>query len=164
MGWISTRLMFRLAGVPSVLGLLSIGMKVPADSQTSEDFARMAQATWSAFECSTLATKTGDAKEQERLFKFGYEQGLKFIEALEAKRISNDDLRAEAPMVVLLLLQGPTPDFILGRIYQTAEESALEDVLKTGETLNPDESQKVIAQNKFHKANCELIGRSQGKR
>jgi hypothetical protein len=68
----------------------------------------MARAAWSAFECSSLASKSNDAKEQERLFLFGYDQGKQFIAAVQAGKVKQEHLSAEAPLIMLLLLQGPT--------------------------------------------------------
>jgi len=129
-----------------------------ATAQTSRDYALMARAAWSAFECSSLASHMKDTKEQERLFLYGYKEGLAFIAALQAKKVQRADLSAEAPWIMLLLLQGPTPDFMLGRVYESAQETALKNVLKTGEQLNPDDLQKAVAQNEYTKRNCRLVG------
>ena len=137
--------------------LLAFITTLPASAQSSKEYAQMAKASWSAFECSSLASKSGVAGEQQRLFLFGYEQGIKFIVAVQSKKVNQKDLSSEAPLIMLLLLQGPTPDFMLGRIYESAQNSALKEVYKTGEHFNSDEDQKIIANNKFEKLNCELI-------
>ena len=61
--------------------------------------------------------------------------------------------------MMLLLLQGPTPDFMLGRVYEGAMDSALKNVYKTGETFNTEGIQESIAKNEFWKRNCKLIGK-----
>ena len=129
-----------------------------AQAQGSRELAALGLATWSAFECSTLAAQTKNAMEQERLFLYGYRQGQTFIEAVRAGKIDRKDLSSEVPMGVMLLLEGPTVDFILGRIYENAQENALKDVLTTEQRLNPDEVQTMLAQGKFRRANCGLIG------
>lgn len=139
-----------------ILGFLVVNL---AKSEDSRDFAMMGQASWSAFECSSLAAESKNLQEQERLFLFGYEQGQKFIAAVEAEKIQQDDLSKEVPMIMLLLLEGPSPDFMLGRIYQMAQDSALEDVYKTGGRFNSDEMKEALAENMFSKANCKLIGK-----
>lgn len=138
--------------------VLALGSAAPVSAQSSSEYAAMGMATWSAFECSVLAEKSNNATEQERLFKYGYGQGLKFIDAIQSKKIKRDDLSKSVPMIMLLLLQGPTPDFMLGRIFEGALDSALDDVYKTGENFNSDEMQKSIAKDKFWKQNCQLIG------
>jgi len=127
-------------------------------AESSKEYAMMGQSTWVAFECSALASKTGNAKEQERLFTFGYEEGLKFIDALKSEKIKNSDLKSEVPLTVLWSLQGPTPDFMLGRVFEVAMEYALKDVYKTDGANNDEEMQKVKAEREFRKRNCKLIG------
>jgi len=100
-------------------------------AQSSKDYAVMARAAWSAYECSSLAGAFEDFQEQQRLFSFGYDQGKRFLAALEAKKVKGDDLNSEAPLVLLLLLAGPSADFMLGRIYSAAARSALDDVYET---------------------------------
>lgn len=128
-----------------------------ANAQTSKDYAVMGRVAWAAFECSSLAAQMKDPKEQERLFLLGYEQGKKFIEAVQSKKVERKDISTEVPIGLVLLLQGPTPDFMLGRIYESAQDEALKDVLRTDGKLNADEIQAIIAQNKYTKQNCRLL-------
>lgn len=146
-------LVIRLALVV-VLGLFTSSVL----AQDSASYAQMAKATWSAFECSSLASKLKKPTEQERLFKFGYSQGKDFIAALQAGKIKREDLSSNAPVGVLFLLEGPTPDFMLGRIYESAQENALKDVYRVGDHFNADEEQELAASNKFASSNCQLIG------
>lgn len=131
----------------------------PSTAESSKDYAIMARASWSAFECSSLASKSKNFKEQERLFLHGYDQGQKFIAAVKSEKVKREYLSTEAPLMMLLLLQGPTADFMLGRIFEAAQKSALEDVYKTGQNFNSDEMQESLAKNKFWKLNCQLIGK-----
>lgn len=130
-----------------------------ANATTSIEFALMGKETWSAFECSVLAERSKKTKEQERLFVFGYEKGLEFINALKQNKIKQKDLKSEVPLYVLWSLEGPTADFMLGRIFEVVVDSILKDVIKTGTQINSNEEQKIISQNKFFKQNCQLIGR-----
>ena len=139
--------------------MLMVIFSKSAYATSSSEYAAMGKAAWSAFECSVLAEKSKNQKEQERLFKYGYDQGLKFIEAIQENKVKRDDLSKESPLMMLLLLQGPTPDFMLGRVFEGALDSALKDVYKTGEQFNSDEMQETIAKNKFWKQNCQLIGK-----
>ena len=78
---------------------------------------------------------------------------------LKAGKIEREHLSTEAPTVMLLLLEGPTPDFMLGRIFEAAQQSALEEVYKTGQNFNSEEILETIAKDKFWKLNCQLIGK-----
>lgn len=126
-------------------------------SQSSKEYAVMGREAWSAFRCSSWASINNDAKEQERLFLFGYEKGQKFLSAIKAEKIKQEDISLEVPIGVTMLIQGPTEEFILGRIFETAQEEALDEVLKTGDEFNSDEMQRIISGNKFRDGNCQLI-------
>lgn len=133
-------------------------LTTPNLAASSKDYAVMAQSTWSAFQCSSLAAKSDNSKEQERLFLFGYEQGQEFIAAVKAEKVTREDLSNDAPLLLLLLLQGPTPDFMLGRIFESAQDIALEGIYRTGGNLNSVDDQKSLAKSKFWSLNCQLIG------
>ena len=135
--------------------VLALGVAV---AQSSKDYASMGLATWSAFECSSLASKSKQSKEQERLFLFGFKQGQTFVDAVRAGKVDKKDMNSEVPIGVLFLLQGPSTDFILGRIYEAAQDEALKDVFGPAGQMNSNELQLVIAQNKFRKSNCSLLG------
>ncbi|TXL62467.1 hypothetical protein [Zeimonas arvi] len=107
-----------------------------------------------------MASQLGDAGEAERLFLLGYREGLAFIASVQAGKIPHEIMRTEVPWLMKLLLQGPTPDFMLGRVYEAAVDSALEDVLKTGDRLNDEELKKSIATRKYHNWNCKILGRN----
>jgi len=128
-------------------------------AENSKELAMLGKKLWVAFECSALASKSGNPKEQDRLFLYGYETGKKFIESIKKNKIKKEDISSTAPIGVMMLLQGPSTDFMLGRIFGGALENALKDVFITNEKYNSEEIQKIIAENKFQKQNCELIGK-----
>ena len=128
-------------------------------SKSSKEYALLGREVWSAFECSAWASKDSDAKEAERLFLFAYDQGKLFLGALIADKIDREDISQEVPIGVTMVLQGPSEEFILGRIYDAAQEEALRDVLKTGNEFNLEDLQNSIAGNKFRDGNCQLIGK-----
>jgi hypothetical protein len=102
----------------------------------------------------------GDVEEQERLFLFGLDQGRKFLEAVQAHKVTKEDLSTEPPLIMLMLLQGPTPDFILGRVFESAQKSALGDVITRPEgAIFDDETKRLNARTKFVNQNCKLLDR-----
>lgn len=151
----------RITRIRIMLVILVGGLIVgkPSYAVSSPEYAAMGKATWSAFECSVLAERSKNPKEQERLFKYGYAKGLEFIKAIQADKVKREDLSKGTPIMMLLLMEGPTPDFMLGRVFEGVLDSALEDVFKTGEHFNSDETQEAISKNKFWKKNCQLIGK-----
>ena len=127
-------------------------------AQTSREYAVMGRSTWSGFTCSVLAAQMKDAKEQERLFMFGYKQGQAFLAAIQSKKVDGKDISEEVPIGVTFLLQGPTAEFILGRIFEASQDEALKNVLKTAGQLNSVEVKMMLAQSEYSKQNCRLIG------
>lgn len=144
---------------PTILMAFAVCATTPsALAQSSADYARMSRASWSAFECAAFADVLGKTQDHERLFKYGYEQGKAFLEAARAGRVDEKDLSSISPSGFLMLANGPTADFALGRVFEGALENGLKDVI-TSETVLEDELKKSIASRKFGDANCEILGR-----
>lgn len=141
-----------------IVAILGIVSPSRATAESSKEYAMMGRTVWSAFECSSLASESNNPKEQDRLFKLGYRQGNKFIAALESGKMKKEDLNSSVPTVVLLLLQGPTPDFMLGRIFESAQTSALKDVYKNDAHNDSKELRALTAGNRFASSNCEIVG------
>ncbi len=124
--------------------------------------------TWSAFECHIYADLKGDIKESERLFLLGYESGQTFLKQVVSGEISDEYLRSNVPWGITMLLRdgGPSEEFILGRIYETAAQEAFDNAVKedrNGRTLPVDqwrmdgELKKMFAENYYTNSNCELL-------
>jgi len=139
--------------------VLALLLAAPVQAEDRQRVGLMAQSAWSAFQCSVLAEKSKNMAQQKRLFEFGYAQGLKFIAALEAGTTRREELAGAAPASMLLLLEGPTADFALGRIFEAALRSALEDVFASAASYESAALQESIASQEFRKRNCNLIGR-----
>ena len=119
----------------------------------------MGSQAWSAFECSILALKSNNRKEQERLFKYGYKQGKIFITALKEGKILKEDLEAEVPIILILLLEGPSTDFMLGRIFENALDSALKKLYEANGQMKSKAFIESIAEISYRKCNCQIVGR-----
>lgn len=141
--------------VCSVIALMS-GTSIFAASPS--EYALMGSASWSAFECSVLAGYSNQ-KEQERLFMFGYSQGIAFINALRENKVKQEDLYNNVPMGLMMHIQGPTSEFALGRVYEKAAESGLKDIVKSGDKMNDKDMQKMLAEGRYTQRNCPLIGK-----
>lgn len=147
----------------ALVAMLAPGEPSYAQTKASPNVGRLA---WSAFRCSVYAEMSGDAKEQERLFHLGYASSQKFVDGIKDKTISEAEAR-EAPIGVLILLRGPSVDFMIGRIFENAMQDAFDSVVKSnvdGTTIyNPsdwvhdDEVKRTRAQAKYVSANCELL-------
>lgn len=78
---------------------------------------------------------------------------------MQAKRISQPAINSMVPVGVLNNLEGPSTEFMLGRVYASAAESALRDVYEfEGKHLDA-RAQEMRAEGKFTSQNCDLLGR-----
>lgn len=121
--------------------------------------------TWSAFSCATFASLAGDDNEQKRLFNVGYEAGSQFVGGLKDGTTGQAD-RENTPVAVLLLLSGPSTDFVVGRIFEAATGHAFDAVVKQdaqglsildSSRWAQGELRTSIAQNKYRDSNCALL-------
>jgi hypothetical protein len=87
----------------------------------------MGNKLWAAFECAALADVTGNAKEGQRLFDIGYNQGRLFVEAVQAGKVAEQDINGKVPLAVLLLLRRPSqgaPTFQFSRLLFAGSNAA----------------------------------------
>lgn len=142
----------------AVCSIVTFICATDAFATSSSEYALMGRASWSAFECAVLA-EYSHPKEQERLFNYGYSQGAIFINALKEDKVKKEDLYNKVPMIMMMSLQGPTTDFALGRIFEKAADSALKNIIKSGDKLNDKDIQKMLAEGRYSEQNCQLIGK-----
>lgn len=135
-----------------------LGYSGSSIGQESGELALLSRSAWNAFECSALASKIGNTELQQRLFIYGYESGISFIEALREGKIEREDISRDAPLIMMMLLQGPSPDFMLGRVFEAAIDAAFDGVHETDENYNDEETQVILAESKFQEQNCSLLG------
>jgi hypothetical protein len=122
--------------------------------QTSEEYAAMGQKLWAAFECGALAEYANKPEESRRLYNLGYDQGKTLLDAFRSGKV-DQQARSKLPIPVLLMLDGgPTVDFILGRIFESAMQDTSRQLI---EASNNKETRKIIAGQNFSKRNCALL-------
>lgn len=63
---------------------------------------------------------------------------------------------------MLLLLEGPNSDVMIGRIYASAQNSVLKNVFNAGNHFNSSEEQRIIAVQEFLRLDCEMVGEFSG--
>lgn len=140
----------RLIATACIMTALACG---PANAQE----AQLGHLSWAAFYCATLAGQANEQSEQERLFILGYQSGLSFVDALQEGRVTEEQIDATVPLVVMLSLSGPTPDFMLGRLYEAAAEKAYDDVSGEFERVISPEIRRSVAMGLFSSNNCILL-------
>jgi hypothetical protein len=149
----------------SIVGLAAVTATTLASAQTPIEKARLARTAWSAFQCATYAEMSGDKKEQARLFDVAFKAARDFIEAAKIGQIPAEVARSQVPIGVSMLLQGPSTEFIVGRIFENSTRDAYDDVVKKENGLPLDNSEWVRddalriskAKNLYHRSNCVLL-------
>ena len=145
----------------AVLALIA----TPALAEEQSD-ARAARVMWSAFECFQFAQMSADRGNAKRLFELGYGAGQRFLTALEAGEISEEEARATVPIGVTFLLGGPTHDFIIGRVFEAATGKAYDSIVKESELgltlpvdewIQDDELRRSRAQLHYLRGNCDAL-------
>ncbi len=138
----------------------------PQIALAAEEDAKAAMVMWTAFECGTYAEMSGNSERQAALFERGMTAGRQFFAAIEAGTITEEEQQNNVPFIVRMLAAGPSIDFILGRIFENAMNSAFDDVVKEDmagmplpmeEWLNDDELEKSRAQVLYQRGNCDLL-------
>jgi len=96
---------------------------VPND--VSLRLAQSGRRAWDAFQCAGFAAAMHDKEAFDGVFAYGSSTAHLFLNAFQNERIKRVHLEREVPSPMRASLEGPSPDFIVGRIYQTALESAV---------------------------------------
>jgi len=119
--------------------------------------AAKSRLSWSAFECSMLAEMSGNETEQARLFGVGYDAGRAFLSALQSGRVTQEETRTQSPIGFLMVMGGPSHDFMLGRIYAAAVQNAWDDIQREMGDSTDSELRRLLAVNEFQSNNCTLL-------
>jgi hypothetical protein len=122
--------------------------------QTSEEYAAMGQKLWDAFKCGAFAEYADKPEESGRLFNLGYNQGKTLLDAVRAGKVDQEAVSKLPKPVLFMLDGGPTVDFILGRIFESAMQDTSQQLF---EASNNSGTRKIIAGQNFAKRNCGLL-------
>ena len=125
------------SAVPSPLVMPSTASRdVPND--VSLRLAKGGRRAWDAFQCAGFAAAMHDKEAFDGVFARGFSTAHLFLDALQKERIKRAHFEREIPSPMRASLEGPSPDFIVGRVYQTALESAVYAVETGAAALNKD--------------------------
>lgn len=144
--------------------LIAIAGLLSGPSIRAEDASHHGGMLYAAFRCWGYATIAGERETADRLFEVGLRSGHGFLEAARAGRVDKD--KPGLPISVQLLMEGPSDDFILGRLFQhlyrEASDRAWGRVDELDMPLPPDrwfdqKGSAVRARNLLAQENCHLI-------
>jgi len=115
---------------------------------------RLGAKLWSAFLCSQYADGAWNEKERDRLLALGLNAGREFVGAYLRNEIQYKQMIEEVPFHVTTQLKGPSVDFILGKIYQSASEWAMMQRIADKVDIKYT---KQWSEQKFKTSNCSFL-------
>ena len=129
----------------------------PAHSEDEKNKAERINLAYTAWQCANIAAHSNDHTHHvERLFEYGMDSGKTFMEDAETGNISSERFHDTIFWIVSTVLAGGGGDFMLGRLFQLAQNTALEEY---NEQPFDQELAKVKMDNLFREKNCNYIGR-----
>lgn len=145
-----------------IAGLSAWLVFVPQErTPAAESLAMMAH-----WRCQVWSGMVGDEEAALRHFDQGYASGVRFVAAARAGQIAPADFDNTVPVYISMSLQGPSDDFILGRLYEMTMEQAYDEIVtkgKDGVPLHPSEYvtdtgvQSVMAGTLIRSSNCNAL-------
>jgi|SRR5690625_204035 len=147
--------------IKRVIGIV-IFLLAPGFSEASEKlsvYEQMGSLMWASFSCAALAKEAKEGLEHDRLFEYGYMQGKKFLLAYVSQEVSYRELAtSRIPVGIVLSLEGPSIDFVLGRIYEMRIQGATSQVQFSEGKITDVKDQPEIAKRLYREQNCSVIG------
>ena len=122
----------------------------------ADENALLGRVMWSAFECSALAELAENKSEQERLYLVGLNAGRTFLEAMKAGQLSQQAINELVPINVLQRLEGPSDEFVIGKIHAAATGRTRDEIVKRKRSIW-GVTQKQEARSNYGYRNCILI-------
>ena len=129
-------------------------------AEEQPNYVFVSDAAFAALECSVFAAHARYNSEEKRLFSYGLERALLFIQAARVGRVSREDF-AHANFVWPLALrawnfepQDASSDFVAGRVYEMIWESATE---RLGNKSHDKPTYQDAARVEFSNHNCSLL-------
>ena len=118
--------------------------------KSAVDASRLTVAAW---ECHILGEGAGYDGDLDRLFQLGLRNGMHYLEALEAGKVSQVQIFEHVPLH-WNNVYGPSSDFILGRLYQSIYEEIRSDLIRAkAESVG----RELRLTTEFQQKNCELL-------
>lgn len=130
----------------------------PVKAETSLEYAKLGQKIFPAFLCSIAAGHAQKTEAQQRLFMVGYESGMVFLDALQQGKVKREDISKTVAVAVTLSLKGPSIDFMLGRVWETAASHYYDELKENCDSCASDEAlRRIKGADNYRKQNCEFM-------
>lgn len=142
-----------------ILIILVNTSSVNADiEQSSGDYAKLSFEFQNIVRCITYADTPQHRKKLLMLAPKAISVGRKFVSAAIDRKIEAADWTSYVPMEYRLRIQGPTADFVVGRLWEFTKTKALSSIFQTCEVCASSEKLLHIKMNlSFDKHQCDAL-------
>lgn len=137
------------------LSLLASPLSVGGDL-SSKEYVQKGRLAVVAFQNSYFAVMAKDDKLAEKLFLLGYNSGKEFLAAYRDKKVNPEDAK-ELPIIFGWVAQGPSDDFILGRLYQAMEDDGQKTIVEKTKNDTSPNANKEAAEYELRRSNAALL-------
>jgi hypothetical protein len=133
---------------------------IASTTHAAEADAKKAMIMLTHWQCYTWASMHDNTAAVERHFVAGLEAGNVFMDAAIAGMITPEEARANVPVMVSLTMQGPTKDFILGRLFESIQGDAYDEITAENEIGLPLNPADYITDDELIDVKARLCGQS----
>lgn len=125
--------------------------------QSSKDLAAKGTLLWRGYECSELCRFLGDTVKGDTFFNIGFNEGKLFLKAIKDNKITKEDLHQVVPKSIDYILEGPSIDFVLGRIHMIVSETTIKEITKPNDKLVSTNEAKINAHKELEFCDCKSL-------
>ena len=138
-------------------GTLAVLLPASSVAQSTEDLVASGKMAYRSFECAHLAASQQDEVQKSRLFRLGLDEARKVANGFADGRVTQNQL-SEGEVLVTFYLDGPSADFIAGRIYEGAGDNVWLLIKSAAGDRPSIEDARQVTSRLYRDKNCELIG------
>lgn len=119
------------------------------------------------FQCAAYAELMENQAEFRRLLNAGFKTGKAFLESAAIQGTRYSDLFAALPGNATIRLEGPSVEFVLGRLYEAESQKAWDRAMRQDEfgawlpiaewRYTTPESSRRVASQRFHDLACASL-------
>lgn len=150
--------------IRTIITMMLLSIPYSSVAQETSSNAIKSQTLVAHWSCMVYSNYTEDKESAELHFEAGLSDGKLFVADARNGTLTQHELLSSAPYLVVSLLQGPSDDFVLGRLFEGIRDYAYEKVARKAETGHDSlhfetdpELLRIKSQNIYRSSNCQLL-------
>lgn len=138
--------------------IANIGLSKADDASSSSEYAKLSLEFQNIVQCVVYADTPRNKNKLRNLSPKAITVGREFVSAAIDQKIENSDWSNYVPMEYRLRIQGPTADFVVGRLWESTKSQTLAAIFKNCEACKSDQKLLHIKMNlSFDQYRCGAI-------